>query len=120
MAPPSPSPRFSVFIASSLDGYIARSDGSLDWLSAVESSGVDFGYWAFFEAVDTIVVGRKTYDTVLGFAAWPYQGKRCIVLSHRPSRAQAIQEAAGEISAWPRSGAIPSSSSVPARRLRRR
>jgi dihydrofolate reductase len=84
MAPPPPSPRFSVFIATSLDGYIARPDGSLDWLSAVESSGVDFGYRAFFEAVDTIVVGRKTYDTVLGFAAWPYQGKRCIVLSHRP------------------------------------
>ena len=62
-------PRFSVFIASSLDGCIARSDGRIDWLSAVEVEGEDYGYSAFFESVDTVVLGRKTYDTVLGFEA---------------------------------------------------
>jgi len=77
-------PRCSVFIATSLDGYIARSDGGIDWLAAVEAEGEDYGFKAFFDSVDVLVLGRKTYDTVLGFDAWPYGTKRCIVLTHRP------------------------------------
>jgi dihydrofolate reductase len=77
-------PRFSVFIAASLDGYIARSDGRIDWLADFEAAGEDHGYRDFFAAIDTVVVGRNTYETVLGFSEWPYQGKRCIVLAHRP------------------------------------
>ena len=74
----------SVFIASSLDGFIARPDGRLDWLSLVERPGEDYGYQRFHGSVDALVVGRKTYDTVLGFPSWPYAGKRCVVLTHRP------------------------------------
>ena len=86
-------PRCSVFIAASLDGYIARADGSLDWLSIVEREGEDYGYRAFLDGVDALVMGRKTYDTVLGFDEWPFAGKRCIVLTHaRPTSPRADEE----------------------------
>jgi dihydrofolate reductase len=78
-------PRCSVYIAVSLDGYIARADGGLDWLAVVERPGEDYGYKAFFDSVDVLVIGRKTYETALGFEHWPYEGKRCIVVT-RSSR----------------------------------
>ncbi len=82
---PSPHrPRCSVFIAVSVDGYIARSDGAIDWLATVQQEGEDYGYKKFFDSVDALVVGRNTYDLALGFEPWPYSGKRCIVLTHRP------------------------------------
>jgi dihydrofolate reductase len=78
-------PRCSIFIAMSVDGFIAPPDGSLRWLSVVQQPGEDYGYAQFFESIDTVVVGRKTYEVALAFDAWPYQGKRCIVLTHRPA-----------------------------------
>jgi len=75
-------PRCSVFIATSLDGYIARRDGGLDWLSIVETPGEDYGYARFFADVDALILGRATYETVLAFPAWPYGDKRCVVLTH--------------------------------------
>lgn len=75
-------PRCSVYIASSLDGFIARADGGIDWLSVVEREGEDYGFKSFFDSVDALVMGRKTYATALGFDAWPYAGKRCVVLTH--------------------------------------
>jgi dihydrofolate reductase len=77
-------PRCSAFLAASLDGFIARPDGGLDWLGSFEASGEDYGFAEFFSSVDTLVVGRATYDVVLGFAGWPYAGKRVVVLTHRP------------------------------------
>ena len=74
-----------MFIATSLDGYIARPDGRLDWLEPMHVPGEDRGYQAFLDTVDTIVVGRGTYDVVLGFSSWPYVGKRVVVLTHRPA-----------------------------------
>jgi dihydrofolate reductase len=81
-------PRCSVFIAASLDGYIARRDGTIDWLDVVQRPGEDHGFRAFFDSVDTLVMGRRTYETALGFPAWPYAGKNCVVLTHAgpPSR----------------------------------
>jgi dihydrofolate reductase len=76
-------PRCSVFIATSLDGYIARPDGTFDFLSIVERPGEDYGFAEFFATVDALVIGRNTYETALGFPEWPYAGKRCIVLTHR-------------------------------------
>lgn len=76
-------PRCSVFIATSLDGYIARPDGTFDFLSVVERPGEDYGFADFFATVDALVIGRNTYETALGFPEWPYAGKRCIVLTHR-------------------------------------
>jgi len=74
--------RCSVYIATSLDGYIARPDGGLDWLEPVQQTGEDYGYGAFWQSVDTLIIGRKTYETALGFDTWPYSGKRCVVLTH--------------------------------------
>jgi len=69
----------SVFIATSLDGFIAREDGALDWLPA--GGGEPHGYTEFMDTVDALVIGRKTFETVLGFDAWPYGTKPVIVLS---------------------------------------
>jgi dihydrofolate reductase len=80
--------QFSVFIATSLDGYIARTDGSIDWLTIVHPVDEAHGYSSFMASVDAIVIGRGTYDTVLGFDHWPYAGKRVTVMTHRPARAR--------------------------------
>ncbi len=79
-----PRPRCSAFLAASLDGFVARPDGGLDWLARFEASGEDHGFAEFLGSVDALVVGRGTYDAVLGFPAWPYAGKRVVVLTHRP------------------------------------
>jgi len=76
-------PRCSAFIACSLDGYIARPDGTLDFLATVERANEDYGFAEFFGSVDALLIGRNTYETALGFAEWPYAGKRCVVLTHR-------------------------------------
>ncbi|HZW23355.1 dihydrofolate reductase family protein [Noviherbaspirillum sp.] len=76
--------RCSVFIATSLDGYIARSDGSIDWLEAANATvtqGEDCGYGAFMSSVDVLVMGRGTFETVLSFPAWPYGDKPVWVVS---------------------------------------
>lgn len=78
-------PRLSVFIATSLDGFIARRDGSVDWLEAVARPDEDHGYHAFFDSVDALVMGRNTYDTVLAQGSWPYGDTPCFVLTHRPA-----------------------------------
>ena len=74
----------SVFIATSLDGFIARQNGDIAWLnnSAQTIEGEDYGFAEFYSQVDTLVIGRKTYETALDFAEWPYSSKRVIVLSH--------------------------------------
>ncbi len=77
----------SVFIATSLDGFLARQDGSIDWLDAVQVEGEDYGYAEFFSAVDVVVMGKNTWQTVLGFDDWPYAGKRVIVLTRTPAEA---------------------------------
>lgn len=82
---PSTRPRCSVFVAASLDGYIARADGSVDWLSVVERPGEDYGYRRFFDTVDALVMGRNTYETVAERDPWPYAGTPCLVLTRRPA-----------------------------------
>ncbi len=74
--------RVSVYIAASLDGYIARADGGLDWLTNHPViPGEDFGYGEFIDSVDGLVIGRHTYETVAGFPDWPYAGKPVVVMS---------------------------------------
>jgi dihydrofolate reductase len=74
--------KISVFVGTSVDGYIARPDGGLDFLPA--DGGEPHGYPEFMATVDTLVIGRKTFETVLGFDPWPYAGKRVVVLSRGP------------------------------------
>jgi dihydrofolate reductase len=73
----------SVFIATSLDGFIARPDGSLDWLPP--NGGEPHGYAEFMATVDALVIGRKTFETVLTFDEWPYGTKPVVVLSSKPA-----------------------------------
>jgi dihydrofolate reductase len=79
-----PLPKAAVFIAASIDGYIARKDGSLDWLHGHgESDGGDHGYADFMASIDTVVMGRTSFEKVLTFDSWPYGSKRVAVLSSR-------------------------------------
>jgi len=75
-----------LYVASSLDGFIAREDGSVDWLDAYESEdGNDYGYQAFLDSVDTLLMGGKTYRQVLGFGPYPYSDKRGYVFTRSAS-----------------------------------
>jgi dihydrofolate reductase len=74
----------TVYIATSLDGFIAREDGAIDWLPPIDLTGEDYGYQAFMDSVDALVMGRNTYELVLAFEAWPYGNKPVIVLSSQP------------------------------------
>jgi dihydrofolate reductase len=69
----------SVFIGVSVDGFIARPNGALDFLP--EGGGEPHGYNEFFDSIDALVIGRKTFETVLAFPEWPYGDKKVIVLS---------------------------------------
>jgi dihydrofolate reductase len=71
----------SVFIATSLDGFIARSNDDLDWLPP--GGGEEHGYEAFMATVDALVIGRRTFEKVLTFDAWPYGAKPVVVLTTR-------------------------------------
>jgi len=71
----------SVFVGTSLDGFIARANGDLDWLPP--GGGEPHGYDEFMASVEALVIGRKTYETVLAFETWPYDKKPVFVLSTR-------------------------------------
>lgn len=79
-------PKCSIFIATSLDGFIAREDDSLDWLDAANElipPGEDCGYGEHISTVDTLVMGRSTFEKVLGFGEWPYGATPVVVMSRR-------------------------------------
>jgi dihydrofolate reductase len=82
--------RISVFVGTSVDGFIARPDGALDFLPP--GGGEPHGYDEFIATVDTLVIGRNTFETVLGFDAWPYGEKRVVVLSSRPLDLGAVRD----------------------------
>jgi dihydrofolate reductase len=71
----------SVFVGASVDGFIARANGDFDFLPADPEP---HGYDEFIASVDTIVIGRNTFEIVLKFDAWPYGDKRVVVLSSHP------------------------------------
>ena len=75
-------PKVSIYIASSIDGYIARKDGNLDWLHYGHTGDEDYGFKKFTSTIDAVVMGRNTYEVVTGFDEWAYKDKRVIVLSN--------------------------------------
>jgi dihydrofolate reductase len=77
-------PECSVFVGVSLDGFIARPNGDLDWLMG-EGGGdsAEYGYNEFIAGIDAIVMGRKTFEKVSAFDKWYYGNKRVVVLSKR-------------------------------------
>jgi dihydrofolate reductase len=76
----------SVFIATSLDGFIARENGDIEWLTAFgdpTKDARDYGYNDFMKSVDVLIMGRNSYEKVLTFGAWPYGSKPVVVLSSK-------------------------------------
>lgn len=90
-------PTGHVFIATSLDGFIARKDGGLDWLISPDHEGEDHGYDAFMQDIDAIVMGRGTYEAVLAFDAWPYN-KPVLVLSRVLATTEVPEVLKGKVS----------------------
>ena len=88
-----PSVRATVFVGTSVDGFIARANGALDFLPA---GAEEHGYTAFWASVDAVVIGRNTYDSVLGFPEWPYGAKPVTVLSTRPIAPPPVRDAVVE------------------------
>ena len=76
--------KVSAYIATSLDGYIARPNGDINWLMEADDSGgkEDYGYKEFSDTVDCMVMGRNSMEMVMGFPEWPYEGKRVVVMSN--------------------------------------
>lgn len=74
--------RISVFVGVTIDGFLAREDGSFDFLDPFGDQ--EHGFTEFYKTIDALVIGRETYETVLGFGEWPYGKTRLIVLTHRP------------------------------------
>src|SRR5689334_633515 len=71
-----------VFIATSLDGFIARKNGAIDWLLSRDDPGEDHGYQDFIKDIDGLVMGRGSFEGVAAFDPWPYD-KPVVVLSKR-------------------------------------
>lgn len=74
-------PKISIYIAASIDGYIARKDNSLDWLDRVGGFDEDYGFKKLLDSIDTLIIGRKTYE-IATTVPDPYPGKRVVVLSN--------------------------------------
>ena len=87
--------RASVFVGVSLDGFIARENGDLDFLMPAQEE--DNGFDAFLANVDAVVMGRKTFETVLTFDSWPYGGRPVFVLSGTLSSIQGPPGSACEL-----------------------
>src|ERR1700685_3491047 len=79
----------SVFVGASVDGFIARVNGELEFLPG--GGGEPHGYTEFMASVDALVIGRKTFETVAAFDEWPYGDKRVVVLSSRPIDFSAVR-----------------------------
>ncbi|MGB8652367.1 MAG: dihydrofolate reductase family protein [Mycobacteriales bacterium] len=81
--------RLSVFIASSADGYIATTDGSLAWLESAARAEEDYGYDAFLMSVDALAMGRGTYDHIAHLDPLPFDGRPVFVFTHHPPEPRA-------------------------------
>ncbi len=75
--------RIQCYIAQSIDGYIARPKGEIDWLDIIPiPENSDLGYGEFYSNIDTVIMGRKTYDEVMGFGVpWPYADAKCYIVT---------------------------------------
>ncbi|WP_204141351.1 dihydrofolate reductase family protein [Halomicronema sp. CCY15110] len=76
-------PQFILYIATTLDGYIASVDGGIDWLTELDVGSADVGYEAFYHTIEALVMGATTYEQVLTFGDWPYAQKPSYVMTRR-------------------------------------
>jgi dihydrofolate reductase len=81
----SKAPRFRLYMAISLDGFIASPDGTFKWLEPYDPYSVGLG--EFLAEIGSIVMGRKSFEQMLSFGAWPYEGKRTVVMTRTSFRA---------------------------------
>jgi dihydrofolate reductase len=80
--------KFRVYIATSVDGFVAPPDGGVAWLEPYSGEGDPYGYQRFIAGIDAIVIGRTTFDQALTFPEWPYADKDVYVLTTRPLQGQ--------------------------------
>ena len=97
-----PRPETVVYLGVTMDGFIARPDGSLDWLPQPQEAMDDFGFSAFMGSVDAVMMGRKTFDQVVEFVIkdkvpWPYEGKRVTVVSRTMSQKDVPESLASKV-----------------------
>lgn len=94
-------PRINLYIACSLDGFIAREDGSIDWLTEYENNPeTDYGYSEFYESIGTVLMGRKTYEQMPQFGEWPYKEKKAYVFTRQKEflcHEKNVESVSGEI-----------------------
>ncbi|OEU42732.1 dihydrofolate reductase [Methanosarcina sp. Ant1] len=77
-------PRIKLYIATSLDGFIARENGSIDWLTKYENNPeTDYGYSEFYASIGKVLMGRKTYEQALEFGEWTYREKKSYVFTRQ-------------------------------------
>jgi dihydrofolate reductase len=105
----------SVFVGTSVDGFIARLNGDLDFLP--EGGGEPHGYNEFMASVDALVIGRKTFETVVAFDEWPYGSKRVVVLSSRAIDLSAVKGGVVEHMAGPPAEIVAKLAATGARHL---
>ena len=93
-----PAPLLRLYIAVSVDGFIAPPDGSSAWLAEYDAN--QYGYADFIAGIATVVMGRRSYEEALGLGDWPWPGRRCVVLTSRriaPPPGAAVETASGDV-----------------------
>jgi dihydrofolate reductase len=82
--------KIKLYIATSIDGFIAQSDGDLDWLIEYPNpEKTDYGCKNLFESIDTVIIGNRAYYSILSMdVKWPYQGKKCYIISHNADNSE--------------------------------
>jgi dihydrofolate reductase len=81
--------KITYYVASSLDGFIAKEDGDISWLEELGISMEDTGYEEFYSNIDALIMGRKTYEMIIGFGEWPYGNKPVWICSQ--NKVEAIE-----------------------------
>ena len=76
-------PKVTLYIATSIDGYIAGKNDALDWLDSMEHGEEDYGYGEFYDSADGLIMGSRTYEIIRSFGEWPYKGKVSRICSSR-------------------------------------
>jgi dihydrofolate reductase len=80
-------PSVCLYISSTLDGYIARADGAIDWLTRIDDNDTDYGYAELYDSVDGIIMGSTTFEMIQALGPWPYTEKPTFIFTNRSLKA---------------------------------
>ncbi|MBN1309011.1 MAG: dihydrofolate reductase [Chitinispirillaceae bacterium] len=81
-------PSISLYISSTLDGFIARADGAIDWLTRIDENDTDYGYAAYYDSIDGLIMGSTTFELIRSLGPWPYPSKPTFVFTRRSLRVE--------------------------------